>query len=431
MSRRASVAGVLLLGLSACAAQSFDPHFKTREIPSERTVLQQIHKPDAREERAVAVGVSEAPHKLCAWDLQGGLLWEQPIEAKSAPLVVGQAVVTSEAQGIVVRDLERGEARVVVDDEGQLIGADGAGNALVIAIAYAAEDGPRGAIAYVKDFRVRWKQSLKLPVGVPALVNQRVLVPWATQRLSVLDTEDGGELVRWHMNNTVLGHALVDHGRVYVGQHGLIPVDPKLMQPGSAPIVYVPFQRSLPGQPALLRDGYLPLPPPDNAYHKVQLDFRMSAADGMAAENDLLALRFYRLLFALDARADEIRWTRSFEHDLIGSAIQPGGLFVADSHGTLRFIDKDGTTRMQRELGRPLQVLTIRPGSFVPAPSAPPAVAPADAAAASAAAPGAAAAAAAPPGTNSCSPQPRCPTTAWAAGAPTPSNIWPAIPTRP
>src|SRR5262249_19807137 len=126
---RILLACALLLGLSACAAQSFDPHFKTREIPSERTVLQQIQKPDGREERAVGVGISEAPTRLCAWDLRGaGLLWEQPIEAKSAPIVVGQAVVTAEADGIVVRDLERGQARVVVDDEGQLVGADGVGD---------------------------------------------------------------------------------------------------------------------------------------------------------------------------------------------------------------------------------------------------------------------------------------------------------------
>ena len=74
-------------------------------------------------------------------------------------------------------------------------------------------------------------------------VGKRVLVPWATQRLSVLDTDAGAELVRWHMNDTVLGHALVDRGHVYVGQHGLLRLDSRLLQPGMAmtvePGIYV------------------------------------------------------------------------------------------------------------------------------------------------------------------------------------------------
>jgi hypothetical protein len=76
------------------------------------------------------------------------------------------------------------------------------------------------------------------------------------------------------------------------------------------------------------------------------------------------------MLFALAAGSDDVRWVRIFDHDLVGSAIQPGGMFVADNAGMLRFIDNAGVTRIQRDLGRPLQTLTIRPGAWVPAASA-------------------------------------------------------------
>ena len=113
------------------------------------------------------------------------------------------------------------------------------------------------------------------------------------------------------------------------------------------------------GQPAMLRDGYAPVPEPDNAQHRLQLDWRIGAAPEPSTENDLLALRFYRLLFALDARSDAIRWVRTFDHDLVGAAIQPGGLFVADSAGSCassKVREQSGSG----DLGR-AKVLAIRP----------------------------------------------------------------------
>jgi hypothetical protein len=383
MKRAANLA---LLCLSACAAQSFQPQFKARPMPSEQTVLAEVSAGKPRDERPVAVGITSAPERLFAWDLSAGVLWERTVRAKSAPIVVADAIVLAEADGITVRDLASGDVRAVIDDEGELVGADGEGRALVVSISYQGSDA-RSAIVYVDGTSVRWRQSLQLPAGIPALINGRVLVPWATQRLSVLDARDGAELVRWHMNNTVLGHVRVDRGRVYVGQLGLMRLDSQILQKGTDPALYTPFKRSLPGQPAMLRDGYAKVPEPDNAQHRLQLDWRIGAGGAeMSAENDLLALRFYRLLFALDARSDAIRWVRTFDHDLVGAAIEPGGLFIADSAGRLSFLDNSGVTRMERDLGRPLQVLSIRPGGWVPAAAAPPAPAaqpgaPADAAA--------------------------------------------------
>jgi hypothetical protein len=358
----------LLLGIVGCATPSFLPQFRQPAAPSQRVVLGEITHGKARDERPVAVGITTQPQRLFAWDLSAGLLWERPVEAKSAPIVVADAVVTQEAGGIVVRDLASGEVRVVVDEGGHLIGADGEGRSIVIAIGYDSGD-PRAALAFVEGHTMRWKQRLSLPVGVPALVGGYVIVPWATQRLSVLSSRDGRELARWDFQHSVLGYALVDRGHVYVGQHGLTQLDQTMLEHSSEIATpYAPFKRTLPGQPPLLRDGYLPVPEPSNAYHELRLDWRVSAGDGaIKAENDLLMLRFYRLLFALDAREDSIRWVRTFDHDLVGAAIQPGGMFVADAAGALSFLDASGITRMQRDLGRSLQVLTIRPGLWVPA----------------------------------------------------------------
>ena len=373
-AHRSSAIGLSAIALLACAcgAQSFQPRFQPPNKPGDHALLAEIAAQKPRDERPVAVGITSEPQRLFAWDLSAGLLWERPIQALSAPLVTADAIVTHERDGIVVRDLASGEVRVVVDDHGELVGADGQGHAVVIAISYAEVKGePRGAIAYVEGDSLRWKQSLKLPVGVPALVGRYALVPWATQTLSVLSARNGEELARWQFNKSVIGHALVDRGHVYIGQHRLMRVDQNaLQQAAEVSATIAPLDRPLPGQPPLLRDGYLKVPEPDSAYHRLQATWRVGAGEGEAAhsaENDALVVRFYRELFSLRANSDEIQWVRVFDHDLVGCSIQPGGTFVADSAGVLRFLDPDGGVRLRRDLGRTLQVVTIRPGAWVPA----------------------------------------------------------------
>ena len=381
MMRRALVASwsgtAMLLALSACTPSSFQAQWTTPVAPTEQMVLKRIAQSKPREERAVVVGVTEDPMRLFAYDLaQGALLWEQTVQLRSAPLVVADAIVVQEPDGVVVRDLATGARRVLVDDGGQLVGADGRGHTVIVSIAYP-DSSPRGAVACVDGSRVRWKVALALPVGVPALTDDYALVPWATQRLSVLKIDDGTELARWHFSHTVIGHALIEQGHAYAGQQGLLPLDAStIAHLDQEPAPYTPQKRSLPGQPSLLRDGYLPIDEPDNAVHRLQLNWRPAlGAQGLHAENDQLLLRFYRILFALDARQDTVQWVRTFEHDLVGVAILPGANLVADSAGVLRVLDPAGRTLATRELGRALRVATIRPGVWLPA--APAAEAPA------------------------------------------------------
>jgi len=371
------LAAISCIALAACASTSFQPRFKAPETPQPSVVASELAKPTARTERPVAVGLTTDPMRMFAWDLQQQkLLWEQPVDAKSAPLVAADAIITREANGVVVRDLATGQVRVVVDEKGALVGADGQGGQLVVSVAYDNKAAP-GAVALVEGDRVRWKQTLNLPVGVPAISGPYVLVPWATQRLSVLAASGGGELARAHYKSSVMGQAVVDRGQLYVGQLGLLPVTPQLIeQPnGAKHIPYTPLKRSLPGQPPLLRDGYAPVPEPDSAYHRLQMSWRVHReGEALSTENDTFLLRFYRLLFALNASADEIRWVRTFDHDLVAVATQPGGTWIADTSGTLRFLDPSGVTQAQRTFGREVRVVTLRSGDFTPPPEPAPAI---------------------------------------------------------
>ncbi|HEX4352063.1 MAG TPA: hypothetical protein VHZ95_04095, partial [Polyangiales bacterium] len=149
---------------------------------------------------------------------------------------------------------------------------------------------------------------------------------------------------------------------------GLLPVDAKLLEePSRKRAPYTPFLRQLPAQPPLLSDGYVPVADPDNASHRLQLSWQMGAQpDEPNSANDLLMLRFYRLLFALEANSDAIRWVRSFDHDLVGAAMQEGGLWLADSAGQVSWLDPSGATHFSVALERNVRVITLRPGSYLP-----------------------------------------------------------------
>lgn len=360
---------VLFAGcLSACATQSFQPHFTAPSAPTQPVVVSELLAVKARSERPVVVGLTGDPMRLFAWDLQQAkLLWEQPVQALRAPLVAADTVVVQEAGGVVVRELATGAERTRIDDGGALVGADGEGEHVLLTLAYEKRAAP-GAVVMLDAGGVRWKQQLNLPVGVAALSGAYVLVPWATQRLSILAAGSGKELSRLHWKSSVIGHALVDREHLYVGQLGLMPLTREMIeQPGLKLSPYAPWKRSLPAQPPLLRDGYTPVPDPDNAQHRLQLSFRIHReGEALRSENDLLLLRFYRLLFALDANADRVAWVRSFDHDLVAAAIQPGSLLIVDARGDLRALDLQGNTRLKQALGRELRVATLRPGAWLP-----------------------------------------------------------------
>lgn len=363
---RSLLALPVVLALSACGAGQLAPKFAPPETPTEAKVAENIVKAAPREERAVAVGLLADAPNLAAWDLHGTLLWELPVDAKSAPLVVGDAVVLREAAGVVVRDLATGVVRVTLDDGGELVGADAVGNAVVISLAFKDEAGPHGSVVFVVNDEVRWEKELSQPVGTPALVENQVLVPWGTQRLSVLSADDGAELARWNFHNLTLGQALVDRGRVFVGQLGWLKVEKDLPDHQDGPLTLTaPAKRPLPGQPLLLRDGYALVADPDNASHKVKIEWR-PGGEPNSVEGDLAVFRFYRMAFGLAAHKDEVRWARNFEHDLVGASTQPGGVFLADDQGIVRFVDTAGSTRFKADLKKRVRVVALRPGAFVP-----------------------------------------------------------------
>jgi hypothetical protein len=378
MNKRHLIA-LTLLCTSACAETPFRPTFKSPERPKPEQIASELASVPPRQESTVIVAVAAEPARLVAWDLTRGLLWQAETNAQSAPIVAGNCVVTQEADEVVVRSLGSGERQVALDDDyGRLVSADGEGDACAISLAHsAAETGePLGTLVYVRNGSVRWTEELNLAVGSPALVRGYVLVPWATHRLSVLDADDGVELARWYFNAAVLGHARVDRGRVYVGQHGLLRVQKELLEAKVDTIEMIaPSLRSLPAQPPLLVDGYALRVAPDNAQHRVSLEHRISAeANGL--ERDMFFARYYRMVFGLEAKEDRVRFATLLESDAVGAQVVLSGLLVVETSGAVRVIDYEGRQSLIAQLPGNLIAANVRAGSILLGPSATPPAAP-------------------------------------------------------
>jgi hypothetical protein len=210
---------------------------------------------------------------LFAWDLeQAEMMWSRPVEAKSMPAVAGDLVVIHEADGIVARHLKDGGKAFDVDKDARLVGADGDGKFAAISLEMGEESNPRGILVGAQGGKKKWTNDLKLPVGVPAVANGLVVVPWASQRISLLDAMTGEEQTRFHIMDTVVGHAFVYGENVFTGQLVVFRVNKQIEAGTKEKITYYkPFARSYPSQPPFMRDGYEPLPPPSDARWRIRL----------------------------------------------------------------------------------------------------------------------------------------------------------------
>jgi hypothetical protein len=363
--RARSVLGALWVLLSVgCGANAFNAGFQEREEPEFSRVLEELGGAEVRPDRPIVVAVTRDTNGLLAWDLrEGRRLWMVDTEARSTPIAAGAYVVTMEPRGAVVRRASDGQRAFSVDDgELALVGADGEGERLVMTLARGQSDSPPGVVVGANRGSQTWMEEMALPVAVPAIVGGIVVVPWAQQRVSFLDAEEGRERARLRLEDAVVGHAFRHQGAVFLGQHELFEVDAQLAESSRRGDDFVcPQGRPLPGQPPLMADGYERRVAPDSARNRVRLAWALETEEeGVAFTDDLLYFVFYRMVFGLEAGADEARWVSVLPSDAVGADVVSGGILVATEDGTLRLLSaRDGREGWRADLGAPIRAADV------------------------------------------------------------------------
>lgn len=354
----AGSAGVLLAcaTLTGCAGtpQAFWPRYGDNDEGSLATLVDRLEKAPPREQPAVAVGVSQERSELYGYDIsERRVLWRKQAKPRFVPLVAGTSVVTQEGDQIVARDLTTGRQRFSIASEGQtLVGADGSGAGVLFTLTSGQGTFAKSRVLMMDDGTKRWTRELEGPVGVPALVGEVALVPWARQYLSGLTADDGDEFARLRVRDAVVSEAFVEGGQVYAGsKHGIAALTRQIAT-GSltkAPH-YAPPKEELPGRPEFLRDAYgtPPLPSTESAQNRIRLVFRprLSGDAQIALDAGNLYLMFYRFVFALDQKDLGLRWVYAHDVDLVGATANEGGVMLADLRG--------GVMMLAARSGRPV-----------------------------------------------------------------------------
>jgi HEAT repeat protein len=332
-----------LFVLGACGGTplAFSTKYADNDQGDIQSLLQRVQNAPPRAPSTIAVGVTEAPAQLYAFDVaEQRVLWKKPIAATSAPMLAGESVIFQTASSVVAVSLRTGEKQVEVSRGNKLLrGVDGEGALAVFVMSEGMGTYAESEVVLLRRGAIDWTRPIEGMVGVPAIAGTVVLVPWSNQYVTAVDIESGREIARLRVRDGVLAHALRDREHTYVGsQHGVARLSASI---GSGKIVGPGYfklpEQNLPGRPLLLRDVYAETTPPtpDSAQHRIALVWEPRALDAerTGLEDDTVYLVFYRFVFALSPTDYGVRWVYRSESDLVGAAAQPGGVLIGDAAG--------------------------------------------------------------------------------------------------
>jgi len=352
---------------------SFSVSFPDNDSDDVERLVERIRGTKAREDRSCAVGVTPKPSKLYAFDFDSQrVLWQIPTETSITPIVVGNYVITRENGDIVGRSLERGDKRFQVDDMNMtLVGADASDKLVVFTLTKGSSSYADSAVFAIRSDLVLWKRAFEGKVGSPAVIGDVVMVPWNHQNLSAIEAKTGDEFARIRLKDAVVGHAFVDGNELYAGSNlAFFQITSKLSTglARKSPFFELP-ERSLPGEPLLLPDIYSddPIQPPDSARHRIALGWRPSIVSvldhkGIALQDNNLYLVFYRFIVAFDPTNYAVRWIYTHPEDMVGTAVQAGGILFGDVSGRFGFLSANkGEKLWEAASGLRSLVVTLRP----------------------------------------------------------------------
>lgn len=366
-------AGLFLLESCGGKPGSFSVSFPDNNGGDIETLTARIQGAKEREIRPCAVGVTPEPSKLYAFDLNSQrVLWQAPTETSITPIVVGDYVITHEKGDIVGHAIESGDTRFRVDDMNMtLVGADASNRFVAFTLTKGSNTYAESAVFTIRANSVLWKREFEGKVGSPAVIGDVIIVPWNHQNLSAIDATTGDEFARIRLKDTVVGHAFVDGKKLFAGSNrAFFEITPKVTSglARKSPFFELP-ERNLPGEPLLLPDVYSldPIQPPESASHRIALKWRPSVVsvldkERIALQDNNLYLVFYRFIVAFDPSTYAVRWIYTHPEDMVGTAVQTGGILFADVSGHFGFLSANkGEQLWKAKSGLNSLVVTLRP----------------------------------------------------------------------
>jgi outer membrane protein assembly factor BamB len=370
--------------------------FSSRFADNQREQISQIYAQlPAREsdEAHNALGVpllvavrQGTPRAVVAIDVHAArVLWTQPLDAQSAPEILGDLVLVSTGSRAVALDLRTGQRKWDVDLRAMPFqGAAREGNTIVLVASSGANGGARVGRVVALDAvsgGERWSHSVVGILGRPAVSAGRAFVPWDRQSLAVLDLQTGVEQARLRTTDDVLGWVFASPQGVFYGSRGAYRWTPRSASGTRSESAYLPNPiEGVPGDPALFRDAFAGSTGGRTARDKIRFAFlpRAAQGDAIAVAHDAIFLVYYRFVIAFDAQTGAVRWARSIgpdesetravqsetaveaarraqasmsQYDIEAVSVTPNSLVIVSGNGRLRALDpRTGAIQGQSDL---------------------------------------------------------------------------------
>jgi hypothetical protein len=360
----------LALTFAGCASRAaFDTTFPVGRQTDLNAVLSRIAGASRPVQTPVVVGVTggaEGARGVFAYDLAAQKLsFSTQAAVDGLPIAASNFVVVPEGDTVRVRALATGSVVHEIDADGMhLIGADGDGDVTAVVLSTGGSYGAHSLLVIMRGGSIVQRLRAERPMGAPAVLGGLVFVPHSRVHLSVI-TPEGEEMMRLAVRDDVASEALTDGKHVFFGLAGLYLLDGRTQGgvKGGAQYFAPPpaNRRKLPGGPSFLRDTADKPAAVDSAVHRIALSFApASSGSDVGLADQALYLSFYRLLFSLTDSADNARWVRSTDSDLVGVQGFPGGVAVVEESGNVSGFDAEGRVLFTHAMGVTPVVANIR-----------------------------------------------------------------------
>ncbi|MBI5488521.1 MAG: PQQ-binding-like beta-propeller repeat protein [Deltaproteobacteria bacterium] len=314
----------------------------------------------------VATKLGEVPG-LVAYDVEAkAVLWNADLAVDSPPFVGGGVTVIQSGGELVSLSLATGERLGARSLDGLVLYGVAIDGGMVAATAGS------GAGAVAASFRSGriWLMDEELAnvvspmdadklLGAPALSGGVAFIPWDRQNVSALDAATGSELFRLVIGDEMVSYVFAAPEGVFYGSKGVFRLTGRSSSGRRDGSAYLPLEwsdPSFPGEPELWPDGFAGAGDGKvNARSRARLAWYPAAvADDrkVAFADGLLYFVYYRYVVAMRPEDRSLVWVRGLDGTVSEVAAVPGGVFVVEESGAMRFLRaSDGGDAWTGELG--------------------------------------------------------------------------------
>lgn len=311
--------------------------------------------------KAAVVGV-DAQGAVVGMTLEGGTPWRYSHALTDRPTVAGDVVVGNGGDEVFALDSATGNLLWKVGSNGHLRGAgdDGVHTAVTLSSPSA-----KGATLLVVNRQGQVVLRVEDPaqMGIPAVWENYVFVPWQGQYISAFDLGTKQEAGRI-LARAQISRAFVASDALYFGGAAAIRFDDKvgLASRHGATTLKLP-RRELPGSPSWFLDGTEPMPVQSGGPDRI----RIYAQPGSVEKGGAFAATYFRIAMGFGATKGELRWVQTSNAEWIGGSTFQGGMALCDTAGDVTFISEDSGGKLGKvSLGTPLSSCVVQADGFMP-----------------------------------------------------------------